>query len=172
MLLVKGPNMKKAIVLAAVLASAVPAFAFTSGQGARDVSAEVSQRYNSGQSIGTIASAAKAAGVSIDVLAVELRLSTGKSPTDVLAAMMDAGYAAGDVINTLVAAGADRNQLNGVAIAKGADPGTLLASTASGGTGSGSGGGFGGGGGFSGNSFSSSRSGTIGGGGRRSVSSS
>jgi len=162
--------MKKAIVLAAVLASAVPAFAFSSGAGARDLSAEVSQRYNSGQSIGTIALAAKAAGVSVNLLAPELRLTSGKSLGDVLAAMMDAGYAASDVINALVAVGADRDHLNALAIAKGADPSSLLASTASGGTGSG--GGFGGGGGFSGNSFSSSRSGTIGGGGRRSVSSS
>lgn len=163
--------MKKAIVLAAVLASAVPAFAFSSGAGARDLSAEVSQRYNSGQSIGTIALAAKAAGVSVNLLAPELRLTSGKSLGDVLAAMMDAGYAASDVINALVAVGADRDHLNALAIAKGADPSSLLASTASGGT-TGSGGGFGGGGGFSGNSFSSSRSGTIGGGGRRSVSSS
>lgn len=159
--------MKKFIVLAAVLAAVVPAFAFTIGQGARDVGSEVSSRYSKGESLEIIASSAKTVNVAATVLAPELLL-TGNSSDKVLAAMIKAGYYPSEAVNALVSLGGDRAALNQIAIANGADPTTLLAATAAGGnTGGGT---FGNGGGFTGNSFSSSRAATIGGGGTRSVS--
>jgi hypothetical protein len=114
----------------------------------------------------TIATAAKTVNVGASVLAPELLL-TGNTSAVVLAAMIKAGYYASDAVNALVNQGGDRAALNQVAIDNGADPTTLLAATAAGGNAPG---GLGNGAGFNGNSFSSSRAATIGGGGVRSVS--
>lgn len=158
--------MKKVLVLAAAIAVGAPALAFQSGMGARDVGSEVSARYKKGETLVVIATAAKTVNVAASVLAPELLL-TGNTSDVVLAAMIKAGYYASDVVDTLVKLGGDRAALNQVAINNGADPTTLLAATAAGGN---QPGGLGSGAGFNGNSFSSSRAATIGGGGVRSVS--
>lgn len=158
--------MKKSLLFAAVMACSIPAFAFTSGASQRDIDAEVSTRVKNGESLEAIANAAHSAGVTVNPISLALTFYGDSSA--VLAGLIQAGYAASDAINALVALGANRATLNQVAIARGVDPTTLVAATAAGGaTGANVTGNFGG---FSGNSFSASRSSTIGGGGRSSVS--
>lgn len=160
--------MKKALVLAAVLATAAPAFAFQVGMGARDVGTEVSARYKKGESLVIIATAAKTATVVASVLAPELLL-TGNSSDAVLTAMITAGYYPSDAVDALVALGGDRDKLNQVAINNGADPTTLTAATAAGGNPPATGLG-GNGSNFNGRTFGQTRAATVGGGGSSSVS--
>ena len=160
--------MKKALVLAVVLASGMPAFAFETGMGARDVGSEVSARYKKGETLLTIATAAKTVNVGASVLAPELLL-TGNTAGVVLAAMIKAGYYASDAVNALVNQGGDRAALNQVAIDNGADPTTLLAATAAGGNPPATGLG-GNGSNLNGRTFGQTRAATVGGGGSSSVS--
>ena len=161
--------MKKALVLAAVLATGAPAFAFSVGMGARDVGTEVSARYKKGESLVIIATAAKTATVVASVLAPEL-LATGNSSDTVLAAMITAGYYPADAVDALVALGGDRDKLNQVAINNGADPTTLTAATAAAGGNPPATGLGGNGSNFNGRTFGQTRAATVGGGGSGSVS--
>lgn len=158
--------MKKTLLIAAVMAFSAPAFAFTSGASQRDIDTEVAARVKNGESLETISTAAKSVGIVVNPIALAMTFY-GDSGA-VLAALITAGYFPSDAINALVALGANRATLNQVAISKGVDPTTLLASTAAGGTtGANVTGNFGG---FSGNSFSASRSASIGGGGKSGIS--
>jgi hypothetical protein len=165
-----GGFMKKQLVLAAVIACTVPAFAFTAGQSQPDINKEVASRVDNRQSLESIADAAKKAGVVVNPIAMALTFYG--SCDAVLAGLMAAGYDAAAVVNALATAGCSRTTLIATAISRGADPTTITASTAAGGnTGtSGNAGGVAGFTGFSGNSFSASRASTVGGAGRSSVS--
>lgn len=160
--------MKKAMLFAAVMAISAPTFAFQVGMGARDVGSEVSARYKKGETLVTIATAAKTATVPANVLAPELLL-TGNTSDAVLSAMILAGYFPADIINVLVIQGGDRAKLNQIAIDNGADPTTLTAATAAGGNDPATGLG-GDGSNFNGRTFGQTRAATVGGGGSGSVS--
>ena len=151
--------MKKLLVLAAALACSVPAFAFTSTQSQSDVNKEVASRIEKKETLEAIASAAKSGGVTVSPIGMALTFYG--SYDLVLSALIKAGYLPADAVNMLVAqGGGDRTALVAKAIGLGADPTTLTAPTAAGGTavapvlG------------FTGNSFSASRSATLGGAGK------
>jgi hypothetical protein len=134
--------MKKFLVLAAVLATSVSAFAFQPGMTAVQINTEVTQRSARGESTALIAAAAKAAGLSGTAVQAAL-VAAGKEPEAVFTAMLNADF----------------------------DPGSLLPPTAAGRREGGEGNerspGFNG---FGRREFGESRSSTVGGGGRGGVS--
>ena len=161
-------KMKKLVVMAAVLACGVPAFAFTAGQTPAQVNAEVASRASNGESLAAIAAAAKAANVPVATLAGAMA-SAGDSSA-VLAALMGAGFDAAASVNALVAVGGDRAALVATAISNGADPTTITAATAACGNPTAAGNAAPGFSGFSGNSgFSQSRASSVGGAGNSST---
>jgi hypothetical protein len=158
--------MKKYVLTFIAAGACVSAFAFTSGAGLRQIDEEVSARHKNGETLLAIASSAKSVSIAEPSIAPALKL-TGASCEAVLSAMLDATYSPSKTIKALTDMGCSREKMNDLAIALGADPTTLLAATAAGGATGAAPTSFTG---FSGNSFSTSRSATIGGGGSSSVS--
>jgi hypothetical protein len=102
---IEGVTMKKVFVLASILAIGMPAFAFTPDMDSAGVKKEVSARYNKGESLEVIASAAKSVNMAAAVLAPELLL-TGNPAEKVVAAMIKAGYFPTELVDVLDSTGA------------------------------------------------------------------
>jgi hypothetical protein len=132
--------MKKFITMATVLVASASAFAFQAGMTTVQINAEVVQRVTAGESADVIAAAANTAGVSATAVQASL-IAAGKPAAAVFNAMVAAGFDAGALLAP-TAAGGNQNANN--------NPGNAFNGA--------------------GNGFSQSRSSTVGGGGRSSVS--
>jgi hypothetical protein len=158
--------MKKLFTLASVLLASASAFAFQADMSVKAVDTEVRARAAKGESLASIASAAKAGGVPAGVMTSSLIL-VGNSSASVVSALVGAGFSGSEVVNAAVNNGGDRAALNSLAIAAGADPTSLLAATAAGGQNNQGGPSQTG---LNASAFGQSRAATVGGGGRSSVS--
>jgi hypothetical protein len=124
--------MKKLAVLAAAIMVGTSALAFQAGQSTREIDNEVKTRVGRGESDVSVARAAKSAQITSSVMYMALKLN-GRSHAEVVGALVAAGYFPPDVVNFAVNGGADRAEMNQVAINNNADPSSLTSAPGAGG---------------------------------------
>jgi hypothetical protein len=121
--------MKKIFALTAALAASASAFAFQAGMTIKAIDAEVDARISKGESLETIAAAAKDGGMLAGVITSSL---VRNSSASIVSALTNAGFSGSEVVKAAVGNVEDRDKLILAAVVAGADPLSMFPPTAAG----------------------------------------
>lgn len=115
-ILLKGIDMKKVLLTAAVLLASFAAFAFQANQTEAEVTTEINERMRRGERLELVAVAANTANVPVATF-LAASISAGLTLDYVVSSAVSGGYVSTTVVDWAVARGGDRTALTQLALA-------------------------------------------------------